>query len=135
MDRCIYCHKEILIAHTLPTGDKEEQLLCCSGECVQKTKDFLNFFKRMKRWFYMGIFLSLGLVLAGTVVAVLKYSQSLMTLCITGGLVIQGISVFFFPFATSESYFLWGIMKTTKLVKFLGVVLIFMGFSLIYYLN
>lgn len=135
MDRCIYCHKEILIAHTLPTGDKEEQLLCCSGECVQKTKDFLNNFKRMKRWFYMGIFLSLGLVLAGTVVAALGYSQSLMTLCMTGGLVIQGISVFFFPFATPESYLLWGIMKTTKLVKFLGIVFILMGLSLIYYLN
>lgn len=127
MDRCIYCHKEILTAHALPVGDKEDHLSCCSGECVQKAKDFLNYFNRMKRCFYMGVFLSMFLVFAGTVVAVLGYSQSLMTLCITGGLVIQGISVFFFPFATSESYLLWGIKRTTKIVKFLGVVLILMG--------
>jgi hypothetical protein len=127
MDKCVYCHKEIEKVNTFTAEKNGDQLTCCSDVCKQKTSAFLNYFEKTKLYFYIGIFLSVGLVMAGVIVNAMTNSITLLAVLMAGGFILLGIIIILFPFATPQLFTSCGIRKALRIVRLVGIVIILLG--------
>ncbi|MDF2855357.1 MAG: hypothetical protein K0Q87_1208 [Neobacillus sp.] len=134
MDQCIYCNKKIEVPYTIIITNNNSQI-CCSEECMKKASSFYNHFMKSKPYFYVSIFLSLGLILSGAIVDAIMSSHRLLAVLLAAGFILLGVTLLLFPFATPESFDKWGIKKTAKIVKALGIFIIMLGPALALFLR
>lgn len=129
MDKCFYCNTKTELSLTTQIGKDKETVTCCSNDCIQKTGSFIQFFERRKSIFYVGIALSLILLFTGvfTIIEVKTAGAALMG----SAVVLLGLTSVLFPFATPQTYRLFGIKKTTRVTRIIGTCAVLLGLLLV----
>ena len=92
---------------------QRKQAFCCSDECKNKTCLFYEHMKRMHPLFLVLIAISTIVFISGVFYFML----------FSIGLLMLGLTTFAFPFATFEQFSEYGVRKTVKLVRILGVII------------
>lgn len=125
MDKCFYCNSRIEQPHTAEVGTDKQTVTCCSEDCIQKTNSFLQFFERKKLPFYIGIALSLVILFTGafTIIEAKIVGAAFMG----SALVLLGLTSLLTPFATPQTYQLFGIRKTTRITRIIGICVMLLG--------
>ena len=90
-----------------------KQAFCCSDECKYKAILFYKHMKRMYPLFLVLITISVIVFIAGI------FYFMLFSL----GLLLLGVVVFIFPFATYEQFAEYGVKKTVRLIRIIGTIL------------
>ncbi|MGL4741984.1 MAG: DUF2116 family Zn-ribbon domain-containing protein [Sarcina sp.] len=102
---CPYCNKKIF---------EEENF--CSHICEQKYNNFLNYYKKTKFLFVIGIILTLLL----PVLSFLTKNAILANL----SLLLLGLTIILFPFTTPETTSMLGVKKSILIARFFGALTI-----------
>lgn len=125
MIKCFYCNNKTERPLTIQIGQDKETVTCCSDDCTQKALSFIQLYERKKYIFYTGIALSLVLLFAGvfTIIEVKIAGAALMG----SALSLLGLTALLAPFATPQTYQLFGIKKTTRVTRIIGACVIILG--------
>jgi hypothetical protein len=123
MRKCAYCNQEIREPVPTVLGDGTVITCCCDG-CKDKALAFFRFFEKYKYLFFSGLILALGLIFAGVFIEIFTGSLQLLAVFIACGFAALGLVCLLFPFATPETFSLWGVRKTALIVRIIGAVMI-----------
>ncbi|MFV0393524.1 MAG: helix-turn-helix domain-containing protein [Coprobacillaceae bacterium] len=102
--KCLYCHKAAVFY-----SDETKTEAFCSTTCQQLYKKTIRYTEKNTKWFGLGIFVSILVILIGTFVDFLIPQGFL----IGGGMQLLGAVFIVFPFCTPETYQLFGCKKAT----------------------
>lgn len=110
MKKCLYCNKEI-----------ESKKICCDNNCEDSYNNFKNFVAKWKKLFCILILVSIIMVLVGSIFAIGKpiIGGSLLNL----GIILMGVTIIIFPFATPETFKRLGVKKTLLIVRVMALAL------------
>lgn len=123
---CLYCGKPTRCQDYIINPDADHELPCCSEECFEKTKAFVEYDKRYRKVFYVLLFLLVvtNLLLLGFGVNTgLKY---LPMLCFS-----VAAGVFPLVFIRYERYQRFGILKTKLIIRIVAAVIAAFALALI----
>lgn len=120
MVKCIYCNRKEKLLRPLTVGKEQTPVECCSEECAEKTRAFFAFFDRTKPLFFIGIGLSMALIFCS---AVILTAVGLLPggILMGAAFAVLGITALLFPFATPQTFAIFGIRKTLWLTRGLGL--------------
>lgn len=127
MSKCAFCGNEVSEDHPIASPDSsQEKMICCSDSCAAQAEDFVRFFERTKTYFLIGMAISLVFIFVA--VFVLSSGSALTGgILMASGFVALGVTAILFPFATPQTFSMFGIRKARKITKVLGICLIAMG--------
>lgn len=109
--KCSYCGKEA--RYFL---DQTKTQAYCSQTCQLAHTEALNKIQKQLKWFYLGIILSILLLLTSAL-SLLPFQKNITTGC---GMLCLGMTLILFPFCTPETYQKFGYLKSTQIGRFLG---------------
>lgn len=133
MSKCVYCHKEIENLHPVIAGKDKETLSCCNDDCSKKTQSFYQFFDHTKNIFILFIIVIVVLLFASSII--LSTGKSLLGGILMGlDFVLLGLTITIFPFATPQTFSIFGIKKTLFIVRIFGIILIALSPLLVLFL-
>lgn len=116
--KCSYCGKQAQFY-----SDDTFSKAYCSKKCEKSHSIALDKIKKNMKWFYIGIVISVLLLLSGAV-----WNFPIDKKYITGGgMALLGITLILFPFCTPEAYEKYGYIKTTKIGRGLGLLAELLG--------
>jgi predicted nucleic acid-binding Zn ribbon protein len=135
MAKCSYCNQKSgdskMVINTWDgTTRRDVTFYYCSEECKIQVEEFSKRLNKQSKQFLLLISV---LVLAFIVLPVLTSlfsDKNLFFISFGIPLICLGVVLFKNPFATPESTRSLGIKKSQKLLKMIGIILIFVGFSL-----
>ena len=116
MDRCVYCNrKSVNIADfSVELSGESEKHKGCSEKCISKATSYLSYVNRYTKLFWLIMVLALLLAFAGVFFPI---PTSL-------GILLLGVIVIVFPFATPQTVYIFGIMLSKVIVRTIGLVVI-----------
>lgn len=131
MTHCCYCGKAMDAPNPIVVGKDREVVSCCSDACAERTRRFYGFVDRTLPLFWIGIILSTGMVMAGSLFSATGKAAGLTSLLAGCGLGLMGLVSILFPFGTPECFQWVGIRRTVWAVRALGALT--MGFGVVVY--
>ena len=126
MSSCVYCGQTVKEEHPVSFGADAKKAVACSAACAGKTSEFTALFKRRKPYFAVGISLSLVLLIATTIILGV-HRTALGALSMGLSLVLMGATVFFFPFATPQTYEMFCLKTALRITKGIGIAVAVLG--------
>jgi hypothetical protein len=126
MSTCVYCGRKVTEEHPVSFGTDVKKAVACSAACAEKTTAFTTLFKKRKPVFIAGICLSMAILIASTII--LGARSTILGAVLMGlSLVLMGATVFFFPFATPQTYEMFSLKTALRITKILGIVVAVLG--------
>ena len=121
---CGYCGKPLEGAGC--PGIKEKETCYCSPECRKKHEAALVKIRKNLKWFAAGIAASVLLVLHSAFAgAAVGREETPLSGGI--GMSLLGITLLLFPYCTPETYAMFGYVRTTRLGRGMGILVILFG--------
>lgn len=127
--KCVYCGKEYDEGGTTIKVSNNTFDVCCS-ECKNLTKEYLQKDQMYKKRSYILIFFgSLGFILSTFI-----FSGTYKLIPMYIGMIIMGISLVIYPYIFSSfiTFTNHPIVKATKIVRIIGVVIAIMSLSFMF---
>ena len=121
---CGYCGK--LLEGAGYPGIKEKETCYCSPECRKKHEVALVKISKNLKWFAAGIAASVLLVLHSAFAGAAAGGEETP---LSGGIGMSllGITLLLFPYCTPETYAMFGYVRTTRLGRGMGILVILFG--------
>ena len=121
---CGYCGKPLEGAGY--PGIKEKETCYCSPECRKKHEAALVKIRKNLKWFAAGIAASILLVLHSAFAGAAAGGEETP---LSGGIGMSllGITLLLFPYCTPETYAMFGYVRTTRLGRGMGILVILFG--------
>jgi hypothetical protein len=123
MSKCAYCNKEIETLHPVIAGKDKVQFTCCSDGCENKSVEFFIFFDRHKPHFIIILVIAMIAFFAAVITLTCR-KLMIGSILMSFGLALFGLDVLLFPFATPETFSIFGIKKAVLLTRILGALII-----------
>ena len=120
--KCIFCGSPIKNKKYLLKPASKVELNCCSKECIEKTKDFINWdFSNRKKFYIIGFLL--------VIINLLILQFDLKVIWRFVPLICIGILLYIFPLPLHNytSYYYKGIQKTLDMIKKIGIGIAIVG--------
>ena len=121
---CSYCGKPLEGAGC--PGIKEKEACYCSPECRKKHEAALVKIRKNLKWFAAGIAASVLLVLHSAFAGAAAGGEETP---LSGGIGMSllGLTLLLFPYCTPETYAMFGYVRTTRLGRGMGILIILFG--------
>ena len=121
---CGYCGRPLEGAGC--PGIKEKETCYCSPECRKKHEAALVKIRKNLKWFAAGIAASVLLVLHSAFAGAAAGGEGTP---LSGGIGMSllGITLLLFPYCTPETYAMFGYVRTTRLGRGMGALIILFG--------
>ena len=128
MSRCYYCHNNIENPFPVQLGTDTMVVSCCSEDCANKATAFFEFFKRIKTLFciVLGIIFAIFMVSSFIIIAA-KFIGSIL---MGSSLALMGLLFLLFPFATPQTFQIFGIKKTIWITRIISIASIALGYMI-----
>lgn len=113
--KCIYCGQPVTSSKHVLNPKAQNELPCCTAECYNKAKGFLDWDMKNRDKAYIMLFVCIALNLAAMA---LKITSPIAYLPMTA----IGFLIWKYPFAYKyySSYSRFGIVRTTKIIRGVG---------------
>ena len=105
-------------------------------ESIDEKKRGSDLQKSLDKWkvpFIILLTVGTLIVIAGAFVTI--SAVTLGYILISAGLIFLGLTMLFFPFATSRTFQIWGIITGKVIVRVFGVILIILGLIIIFLMS
>lgn len=133
--RCLYCNKgsdetALFVNQQKVPGFAVSKYLYCSETCHNEVllyEKWVN--EKSTRFLVLILGAALSFLPFTLLVFLTPYSKLFAALSTALPLILAGIVIYFYPFATPETVRMWGIRKSLRVLKWLSFILIFTGFA------